>query len=209
MLWVTVALWVAVTVAIRNLIAHGKPPVWFTFILIFVACWATTGQIRHAYMVGSLELAVSPVADRDVNIHCKNEYLGQFATSRYTGYVPYEAGDPLGTGTDVFLRSSVCDTLAEAIDNWDTTVEYAAAVQVLTHEAKHVAGEKDEAAAECAAMQEMAGVAVRLGAPRDVARKLAVTYHRSLYERMPSEYQSGECVKGGKLDLKLGDGPWD
>lgn len=212
MLVVAIACWLGtLAVAVPRVISgkSGKTGAAVIVALLVFSVASTWRVVERARLVDALEKAVEPVAGRDVNIHCKNEYLGQFAASQHTGYVPYKQSDPLGTSQDIFLRSSVCDTLAEAIAGWDTTVEFAAAVQVLTHEAMHVSGEKNEAVAECAAMQKMGSVAARLGADPGVAKNLTLTYHRSLYERMPSEYQSGDCVEGGALDLKLGDGPWD
>ncbi|MFS0885086.1 hypothetical protein [Aeromicrobium sp. 179-A 4D2 NHS] len=189
-------------------VSSGAPHqlvVWF-----FTACalWFTFSTVTEMRLQSTLGDAASKVAGRDVHVHCKQEYLGQFATGNRTGYVPYSPTDPFGTGQDVFLRQSVCDSLSSAMSDWDSSPEVAAAVQVLTHEAMHVKGEKNEATAECSAMQYMGAVAEALGADPETASSLSVVYHQMMYDRMPTEYRSGECVPGGGMDLRLGDGPW-
>ena len=82
------------------------------------------------------------------------------------------------------------------------------AVHVLTHEAMHLAGTLEEAAAECAAVQRDAHTARLLGAPAPAAAALAVTYWRELYPRMPDSYRSSQCQAGGALDEGLADAPW-
>jgi hypothetical protein len=78
------------------------------------------------------------------------------------------------------------------------------AVHVLTHEAMHLSGRLNEAAAECAAVQRDAHTARLLGAPDE----LAAAYWRNLYPLMPDGYRSADCRPGGPLDEGLADAPW-
>ena len=82
------------------------------------------------------------------------------------------------------------------------------AVHVLTHEAMHLSGRLDEAAAECAAVQRDAHTARLLGAAAADAAGLALAYCRDLYPLMPDGYRSSECRSGGALDERLADAPW-
>ena len=75
------------------------------------------------------------------------------------------------------------------------------AVHVLTHEAMHLSGRLEEAAAECAAVQRDAHTARLLGAP-------AAAYWRDVYPLMPDGYRSADCRPGGTLDDGLTDAPW-
>jgi hypothetical protein len=59
------------------------------------------------------------------------------------------------------------------------------AVHVLTHEAMHLSGQLNEAAAE-----------------------LAAAYWRDIYPLMPDGYRSADCRPGGPLDEGLADDPW-
>ncbi len=84
------------------------------------------------------------------------------------------------------------------------------AVQVLAHEAMHVRGIVNEAAAECYAMQVFASVAERLGVPTTRAREMASDYWRDVYPQRPPEsaYRSSECRDGGALDLAPTSSSW-
>jgi hypothetical protein len=82
------------------------------------------------------------------------------------------------------------------------------AVHVLTHEAMHLSGRLDEAAAECAAVQRDAHTARLLGAPAGDAAGLAAAYWRDIYPLMPDGYRSPDCRAGGSLDERLPDAPW-
>jgi hypothetical protein len=81
-------------------------------------------------------------------------------------------------------------------------------VHVLTHEAMHLSGRLDEAAAECAAVQRDARTARLLGAADADAAGLAAAYWHDLYPLMPDGYRSPECRSGGALDERLADAPW-
>lgn len=208
MWWLVVVLWVSTLTVWGLRVVAAAPPRSVVWLLTAVTLWGTYSTLSDVVLRERLADAVEPIAGREVRVHCKQEYLGAFATGNRTGYVPYSPDDERGTGQDVFLRRSVCDSLADARGHWEVSPRVAASVQVLTHEAMHVKGVRDEAEAECSAMQYMASAARRLGAGPSTARGLAVTYYRSLYVRMPSEYRSADCVADGGLDLGLGDGPW-
>ena len=76
------------------------------------------------------------------------------------------------------------------------------AVGVLAHEAMHVAGIADEAAAECYGVQLTAAAASELGADADYAAKLQELNWRFDQEYWADgEYSSAECRDGGELDL--------
>jgi hypothetical protein len=82
------------------------------------------------------------------------------------------------------------------------------AVHVLTHEAMHLAGVVDEAAAECAAVQRDAHTARLLGAAPADAAALATSYWQRVYPHMPDGYRSGDCRPGGAMDEGRDDAPW-
>ena len=82
------------------------------------------------------------------------------------------------------------------------------AVHVLTHEAMHLSGRLDEAAAECAAVQRDARTARLLGAGPADAAGLAASYWREVYPLMPDRYRSEQCRPGGSMDERLADAPW-
>jgi hypothetical protein len=84
------------------------------------------------------------------------------------------------------------------------------ALHTLAHETWHVRGIRDEATADCYALQSVAAVAQTLGAGAVDAQALAAYYaaHFDAIRRPPPLYRSAECRDGGTLDLHPGPGRW-
>jgi hypothetical protein len=85
------------------------------------------------------------------------------------------------------------------------------AVQVLAHEAFHLAGIWDEAQTDCYAMQWIGPVGIRLGADPAFAAEMTDwmwSWYQSYQATKPSEYFSPDCREDGPLDLTPGDGRW-
>ena len=79
---------------------------------------------------------------------------------------------------------------------------------MLAHESSHLAGIRDEAAADCYGLQRTAFVAESLGADPAKAQQLA---RLALAERAvtaPANYRSSECHDGGALDLDHTSSVW-
>lgn len=162
-----------------------------------------------------LATIASEIANRDVNVHCQGAVAAALDVSSEAGSVMFDAdGRPADTAE---LKRSVCSALRRferdrqqpefaclARDDRcpDNVIRSAWAVQTLSHEAWHLAGEIDEGRTQCFGLQTTAYVAVRLGAEREEAQALASYLYRHIYPRMPDSYQSGECRDGGKLDLR-------
>ena len=108
------------------------------------------------------------------------------------------------------LERDSCNALRDYLhgDKQSPTFDQMVAVNVLSHEAHHLAGESDEALTECASMQQIAEVATWLGATAEQGRSLAERYAGEVYPRMPSNYRSQDCVVDGSLDETPGDGEW-
>jgi hypothetical protein len=85
-----------------------------------------------------------------------------------------------------------------------------AAVWTLAHEATHLSGVADEAAADCRSMQHVEQVAVALGFDPQVARLMG-SIAWSLYQTWPTVkpgYWSPDCRDGGALDVHPESGVW-
>jgi hypothetical protein len=93
-------------------------------------------------------------------------------------------------------------------DHEAPTRDEAIAVHVLTHEAMHVAGGRDEATTECRALQRDARTVVLLGGTAEQGSALATRIATEVYPTMPDEYRSSECRPGGALDRTPDDGAW-
>ena len=99
-------------------------------------------------------------------------------------------------GAEACLAARRCDERTE------TSAE---ALKILAHESYHLPGVKNEAAAECYAMQAVPRVARSLaGVSFADAHGLAVIVYLVSYPGMPPAYRSGECRPGGALDLSSG-----
>jgi hypothetical protein len=99
-------------------------------------------------------------------------------------------------GAKACLAARRCD------ERTDTSAE---ALKILAHESYHLRGVKNEAAAECYAIQTVPRVARALaGVSFPDAHALAVIEYLVGYPGMPPPYRSGECRPGGALDLSSG-----
>jgi len=113
----------------------------------------------------------------------------------------------LSSGTCSRLRSILhgeiagLGCLASAGDCPEEVREAAVAVNVLSHEAWHLAGERDEAVTQCYALQTNADTALRLGASPEDARAVAAFVFGDVQPALPPEYRTSECHDGGPLDL--------
>jgi hypothetical protein len=76
----------------------------------------------------------------------------------------------------------------------------AEALMTLAHESMHLRGWADEATAQCYGLQELAFTVEQLGGSLAEGRAVAA-YMLALQKWLPEDYQSGDCVPGGKLDL--------
>ena len=74
------------------------------------------------------------------------------------------------------------------------------ALQTISHESQHLAGTRDEAAAECNGMQMFAWFAQRFGATADQAREMAGDYFRDFYsvKRPGTPYYQSDCPDPSK-----------
>ena len=103
------------------------------------------------------------------------------------------------------LRAFLSDVPSVALDDREKVI----AVHILTHEAMHMAGERNEAVAECKAIQRNVAMATHLGANAESAEALALMYAQRIYPLVSAAYRSEECRQGGQLDENLPGSPWN
>jgi hypothetical protein len=164
--------------------------------------------LAHAQLEHRLASAASVVAGRHVDVHCQTLSQTWVSAHGELGYV--ELGPDGVPERRTVIALQACDDLSAWLgsNRLTPTRNQVIAVHVITHEAMHMAGEIDEARAECLAMQRDAQLARALGATPDQALALARQYWRNVYPQMPDGYRSGDCVPGGGLDARLPDAPW-
>ena len=144
-------------------------------------------------------------------VHCQR--LGESFTyaGSELGHVAYdENGMPDGPA---FLSYDTCNALAaywraSSSEKSHPTREEIIAVHVLTHEAMHLSGVKQESLAECDAMQRDTKTAQELGASPAQARLVAEVYAEQVYPDMSADYRDADCTKGGPWDKTPADGEW-
>lgn len=163
----------------------------------------------------------SQIAGRPVSITCQGVIADAVDVSAAEGEVAFdENGQP---GDVAELKRGICHDLADfpdsvsderyrclvSADPCPSDIEkYVLAVHILTHEAWHLRGVKDERVAECYALQTDEIVASRLGASPSLARAMAVYYAKEMYPELSSTYQTPACRNGGRFDLNRGSRVW-
>jgi hypothetical protein len=161
------------------------------------------------------------IARRPVHVHCQGAVGAALDVTGEAGSVWFDAdGSPADT-TD--LKRDICRRLdryphvhdgaafacvAGATECPLDTLKTLHALHTLAHEAWHLAGERNEAMAECHALQTTALVAERLGATPAEGEASAVVVATQIYPRMPSEYVTTDCRDGGPLDLHPASSVW-
>lgn len=174
------------------------------------AWWPTWQADRAARKAGAV---MSALAGQPLAYTCGSQ-LGTFFdrdTDFAYGYVRW---NELGPEKRSKLRHESCDGLVEFLKNPSALPgprrrARVIAVHVVSHEARHMLGEMNEAKADCQALQRNAQVAQALGAPVATARELALAYWQEVYPAMPAPYNSPECRPGGALDENLPTSPWN
>jgi hypothetical protein len=167
-------------------------------------------------LAGALGGVARAISGRDdVVVRC-----GDTGDPRILGTVSFYDGAP---GNEAILAPSVCATLgtlrAGALPSLactslgagqcpDAVVQLAWATSALAHESYHLAGIRDEAAAECYGLQSTALAAERLGAPPAYAARLGDYTFWNVRPPVDGGYFSSECRQGGGLDLHPDTPAW-
>jgi len=158
--------------------------------------------------VGLFSEVATEIAGRPVTMQCQRLTGALLDATSELGYVEFDAsGRPADVGR---IERDACNNLRAYVhgDKSAPTLDQVIAVDVLSHESHHLAGERDEARTECASIQSLADVAGWLGATSEQAEALAQRDVREIYPRLPTNYQSDDCVMDGPWDLSPGDQHW-
>ena len=151
----------------------------------------------------------SDIAGRDVEVHCPGLLSRLAEVSAHAGTVFFDERGRPADFTDLDEETcSELDRFAEGKTGQGEQAKVARALHVLAHESSHLAGVRDEAAADCYGLQRTAFVAESLGADPAEAQRLA---RLALAERAitaPADYRSSECHDGGALDLDRASAVW-
>ena len=164
--------------------------------------------VRHQRLESRLDSAASALVGSPAQVHCQSAGQQFIDAGPELGYVRY---GPDGVPEhETLIKRAQCQALETYLrsDKEDPDRDEVVAVHILSHEARHMAGTKDEARAECESMQRDAWAARLLGATDYQAHRLARTYWLVVYPTMNDTYSSAECRSGGQLDERLELAPW-
>jgi hypothetical protein len=205
--WITLLLIAgSLAAAVRHVMGH-RHPILIPLLLVpaLVLGWM---EWQWRQDQATFSAVATEIAGRPVSIECQRFGGALLDVTAELGYVQFDAsGRPSDTGR---LERTACSNLRDYLhgDKSSPPLDQVIAVQVLAHESYHLAGSRIEAEAECRAMQRLEDVAGWLGASPSQARSLADRYSTDVYPRMPSAYQTADCVDGGPLDLAPDDPTW-
>lgn len=164
--------------------------------------------VRHHRLESRLDSAASALVGAPAQVHCQTAGQQFVDAGAELGYVRY---GPDGVPEhETLIKRAQCRALASYLRSGkeDPDHDQVVAVHILGHEARHMAGTKNEAEAECEAMQRDAWTARLLGATAEQGHALAGAYWREVYPLMNDTYSSSLCAPGGELDEHYDLAPW-
>jgi hypothetical protein len=175
----------------KRFLMGGGWKIWPVLVIVPTLLF-TLNEWRWHRFESTLVRAAQPVlAGRDAGFACERLMRNFWSSQGHVGHVWFDAdGTP---AHDAFLSSGTCDKVKSWRDHpGAASVEEIVAVHTVAHEAAHLAGQRDEAQAECTALTHDAQVMERLGATPDEAQAAVVRYLAQVYPRLPDEYR-GAC----------------
>lgn len=191
-------------------------------ILIPVVAFSVWEHHKRTQNEARLGRVASAIAQRNVGVDCPGFWRSLVEVGSEDGSVEFDvAGRP---SDDARLSAETCDRLEDfsragtkpAFDCLlpddracgREVVETAGALSTLAHEAYHLAGVRNEAAAECYAIQTVDFVTERLGSTAAQGRIVAAWAARTSARSHSPDYHSQECRRNGALDLEPRSAAW-
>jgi hypothetical protein len=183
-------------------------PVVSTSLLAVVALGCIVLVVQTERLQDRLSEVATELVGAPVTVDCQSRGQEMLDVGNELGQVRFDASGRPEPRT--LIKRRPCADLERYLEGEQgaPTRGEVVAVHVLSHEARHLAGQKVEAETECAAMQRDARTARLLGASPEEALALARTYWNEVYPEMPADYRSAACAPGGALDERLPDPPW-
>ena len=183
-------------------------PVASVVLLVLVGAGLLVPVVRHRTLENRLSAVASELVGSPVRVHCQTAGQEFVDAGAELGWVAYRPdGRP---EQETLIKHAQCGDLAAYLrsDRERPPIDEVVAVHILSHEARHMAGETAEAVAECQALQRDAWTARLLGATETQGRELAARYWREVYPRLSDDYRSQDCAAGGAWDERRSPPPW-
>jgi hypothetical protein len=185
---------------------------WWTFVFICLALSAGLAWVpgRYWLLERELERVSTTLADgRKAKVHCNTFFDTMFDPNQLAaGHANIETGE-------VVMQKPWCGRILDYLaDPYHADREQIFALHMITHEAMHVRGERDERKTECQAIQRNYRTAVLLGIPDHLAARHALEYYQTMYMQraevggLSGSYFSPQCKPRGALDERLPDSTW-
>ncbi len=193
-----------VWLGVRAYVAGTRPYVTLAVILTLLLPLLWT-EIRWLRIQAAATTAVQQLTGNpSARVHCQRAMATFLWAGADLGRVEWDEPDR------AWLTLETCQHLGTwyRSDRAEPSLDEVVAVHVLTHEAMHVAGDRNEATTECRALQRDAHTVVLLGGTPEQGSGLAERIATEVYPTMPDEYRTPECRPGGALDLTPEDDSW-
>jgi hypothetical protein len=157
---------------------------------------------RGAFAAGKpsdpqLSAIAGELSGRHVTIRCEGLSGALTGPRGESGRTEFMGDTPVSVS---YLREGICQTLhayarstKDCLLPCERPLEVAWSLNTLAHESYHLAGLRNEARTECAALWAIGFVAHRLGASPEQARALSAYSFAELPRLMPAEYSSPGC----------------
>lgn len=179
---------------------------FYCFVLIALFCFFGQWPYKEWQFEKRLSEISQILADgKTADVDCIS--VARTVFIRDGGMRTWGTGNPISG--EIKLLPKGCDAIQAYLKNPATANKQALfGLNLITHEAMHARGERQEHVAECQAVQRNLRTARLLGVPEELAQRSAVDYYRHVYPehgKYNSPYFSSECKPGGKLDERLPD----
>lgn len=178
--------------------------------MLFIAALFAYTPIRYArfesYLTKKAQiLSGSPQA----TVHCNTLFDTFFDSEVFSaGHANMDTGE-------IALQHPWCGRLMDYLSRpQGASLDEIDSLHILVHESMHIRGERNEARADCQAIQRDYRASKLVGIPDAVAKANSQVYYLGEYQKrasqgsFSSQYYSDQCAPGKALDEKLPDSTW-
>ena len=183
----------------------------FVFAMLFIAAAFAYTPVRYAYFESYLTKQAKILSgSQQATVHCNTMFDTFFDPSVFSaGHANIETGK-------IVFQHPWCARLMDYLNHPEgADFEEIYSLHMLVHEAMHIRGERNEARADCEAIQRDYRASKLLGIPDRIAKRNSMIYYLGSYQERAtqgvysSEYYSAQCAPGKGLDEKLPDSTWN
>ncbi len=186
--------------------------IWTAYVVIcaLIAAAFAYVPLRHAYIERYLTGKAKILSESEkAFVHCNTFYDTVFdGNAMALGHANLETGR-------IVLQYPLCGRLMDHLRSPEKAdLKDMLLVQLFTHEAMHIRGERNEAVTECQAIQRYYRAAKMFGVPDATAKVHGLRIYDESYPLygkggdMVRAYYSDQCAPGKALDEQLEDSTW-